>query len=109
MRNWKLSELGVEPHQPQVISSTDDARTIVILLPAGEHLREHQVHERALLVLLSGELEVSTPGGEHVEAGPGHLFEWDPNERHQVSARSDALLLLILTPWPGDGHPGTRG
>jgi hypothetical protein len=34
------------------------------------------------------------------------MLEFDPGERHTVSARSDARLLLLLSPWPGDGHPG---
>jgi hypothetical protein len=25
-----------------------------------------------------------------------------------VRAVSDARLLLVLAPWPGDGHPGAR-
>jgi hypothetical protein len=25
-----------------------------------------------------------------------------------VRALSDARLLLLLAPWPGDGHPGAR-
>ena len=26
----------------------------------------------------------------------------------EVRARSDARLLLVLAPWPGEGHPGAR-
>ena len=31
-----------------------------------------------------------------------------PNERHEVRAKSDARLVLILAPWPGAGHPSER-
>ncbi len=106
MQSWDLKTIEAEPHQPQILASADDARTIVLHLPAGEELQEHEVHERARLVVIDGEVEVSTLGDEAVSAGAGHLFEFDPAERHTVSARSDARLLLILTPWPGDGHPG---
>jgi len=41
-----------------------------------------------------------------VSGGCGLLVEFDPSERHAVHARSDARLLLLLTPWPGVGHPG---
>jgi hypothetical protein len=34
------------------------------------------------------------------------LVEFDPAERHAVHAVSDTRLLLLLTPWPGAGHPG---
>ncbi len=106
MQSWDLKNVEAEPHQPQILASADDARTIVLDLPGGEELQEHEVHERARLVVVSGEVDVATPGGETTSANPGHLFEFDPGERHTVTARSDARLLLILTPWPGDGHPG---
>jgi hypothetical protein len=35
----------------------------------------------------------------------GLLVEFDPGERHAVRAVSDTRLLLLLTPWPGVGHP----
>ena len=106
MQSWDLKTVEAEPHQPRILASADDARTIMLQLPAGEELQEHEVHERARIVVVAGEVEVTTPGGETVSAGSGHLFEFDPGERRTVAARSDARLLLILTPWPGDGHPG---
>ncbi|HSS05320.1 MAG TPA: cupin domain-containing protein [Solirubrobacterales bacterium] len=106
MQSWDLKTVEAEPHQPQILASAEDARTIVLHLPAGEELQEHEVHERARLVVVDGEVEVTSAAGSSTAAGAGHLFEFDPGERHTVSARSDARLLLILTPWPGDGHPG---
>jgi quercetin dioxygenase-like cupin family protein len=106
MQNWDLKTIEAEPHQPQILASADDARTIVLLLPSGEELQEHEVHERARLVVVEGDVEVTTFAGESAMASAGHLFEFEPGERHTVAARSDARLLLILTPWPGDGHPG---
>lgn len=105
MQTWDLRAIEAEPHQPQILASADDARTIVLHLPAGEELQEHEVHERARVVVVDGEVDV-TAGGETAPASAGHLFEFDPGERHTIAARSDARLLLILTPWPGDGHPG---
>jgi len=106
MRSWDLKSIEAVAHQPEILASGDDARTIVLRLPAGEELQEHEVHERARIVVVDGEIEMTTPAGESVAAGAGHLFEFDPGERHTLTARSDARLLLILTPWPGDGHPG---
>jgi quercetin dioxygenase-like cupin family protein len=106
MQSWDLKNVEAEPHQPRILASADDARTIVLALPAGEELQEHEVHERARLVVVSGEVDVTSADGEPTSASSGHLFEFDPGERHTVTARSDVRLLLILTPWPGDGHPG---
>ena len=107
MESWDLRSIELHPHQPRILASADDARTIALLLSAGEELQEHEVHERARLVVVDGEVDVTTIDGETASAGPGQLFEFDPGERRTVAARSDARLLLVLTPWPGDGHPGT--
>jgi quercetin dioxygenase-like cupin family protein len=106
MQSWDLKAIGVEPHQPEILASANDARTILLYLPAGEELQEHEVHERARLVVIEGEVDVSLPSGESVSAGSGHLLEFEPGERHTVAARSESRLLLVLSPWPGDGHPG---
>jgi len=107
MKRWDLRSVGVEPHHPEVLHSEGEGRTILIALPAGEALQEHQVHERAWLLVVDGEIEVDG-NGDSVPAGPGFLAVFDPNERHEVRARSDARLLLLLAPWPGDGHPSLR-
>lgn len=108
METWNLNELDVQPHKPQVLDSESEGRAIVINLPAGEQLQEHQVHERAWLLVVAGEIEVSDAAGESVSGGTGLLAIFDPNERHEVTARSDARLLLVLSPWPGEGHPSNR-
>jgi quercetin dioxygenase-like cupin family protein len=107
MESWNLSEMQVEPHAPQVLDSESEGRAIVINLPKGEQLQEHQVHERAWLVVASGEIDVEQ-GGQAVTGGPGFLAHFQPSERHEVRARSDARLILLLSPWPGDGHPSRR-
>lgn len=106
MRSWDLRTIAVEPHEPQILSTADDVRAILLHLPAGEELQEHEVHEHARVVVIEGEVEAATPKGESATAGAGHLLEFAPGERHTVAAKTDAKLLLLLTPWPGDGHPG---
>jgi hypothetical protein len=32
------------------------------------------------------------------------LVAFDPEERHAISTRDGARLLLLLAPWPGEGH-----
>jgi quercetin dioxygenase-like cupin family protein len=108
MQSWDLNSLSVEPHRPQVLDSEDEGRAIVIQLPAGEQLQEHQVHERAWLLVTAGEIEV-TDGDGSVTGSAGLLCVFDPNERHEVTAKADARLLLVLSPWPGEGHPSNAG
>jgi redox-sensitive bicupin YhaK (pirin superfamily) len=105
VETWNLNDIEVEPHQPKVLVSQSEGRAIVIQLPAGEQLQQHQVHERAWLLVADGEIAIEDAGGESISGGPGMLTEFDPNERREVTARSDSRLLLILAPWPGEGHP----
>jgi quercetin dioxygenase-like cupin family protein len=107
VQTWDTRSIDVEPHQPQVLHSGDEARTIVINLPAGEELQDHQVHERAWILVVDGEVEVEA-AGETFKGGSGFLALTDPNERHEVRATSDARVVLVLAPWPGEGHPSQK-
>jgi redox-sensitive bicupin YhaK (pirin superfamily) len=107
MESWDLTTVEVELHQPRILASADDARTILLRLPAGGELQEHEVHERARVIVVEGDVDVTTEdGADFAHAGVGHLFEFAPGERRTIVARSDARLLMVLSPWPGDGHPG---
>ncbi len=109
MEHWDLRSLDVQPHRPRILhSARGEARSIALSLPAGEELQEHEVHERAYLVVVDGDVEVADDGGEAVSGGPGFVAVFGPHERHTVRATGDARLLLFLAPWPGDGHPGAR-
>jgi quercetin dioxygenase-like cupin family protein len=106
MKSWDIASLDAAPQMPRILSSSDDARVVVLALAAGGRLQDHEVHERAWIVVVAGQIEVTSAGGAPVRGDPGSLFEFDPHERREVIARSDARLLLLLAPWPGDGHPG---
>jgi len=104
---WDISSLDVQPHQPQVLRSDAEARVIAINLPSGEQLQEHQVHERAYLIVADGEIELSSSDGSQT-GGPGFLAHFEAQERHEVTAKSDSRLVLVLAPWPGPGHSSER-
>lgn len=106
MKTWDISTLKLRPHAPRILSSTDDARAIVIAIPAGESMQDHQVHERAWVTVIDGDVQITTTAGEQITGSTGLLVEFDPRERHAVHARTDTRILLLLTPWPGAGHPG---
>jgi quercetin dioxygenase-like cupin family protein len=106
--SWDIRSLHIEPHHPQVLRSDDESRVIAINLPAGEELQDHQTYERAYLVVVDGQVEVQQDGNESQRGGPGFVAHIPPNERHEVRASTDSMLLLILSPWPGEGHPSRR-
>ena len=106
MEHWDLRPRQWSPHNPEILTSGEEGRAISLDLPAGESLNDHQVHEAAWIVVVDGAVEIAEGQGESVQAAPGVLVRLAPRERHEVTARSDSRLLLLLTPWPGSGHPG---
>ena len=106
MRHWKLNEIET-PHgsrSPEVLHSLEgESRVVLIGLDPGQELGEHQVKESAFLLVVDGRVRVDA-GGESVDAGVGELFRFAPDERHSVTADGGARLMLLLAPWPGEGH-----
>ena len=106
---WDLKTADIEVHKPSVLLSEEGvARAIAINLPAGDMLQDHEVHEHGYIVVVDGELEIDH-GGQTERAAAGTVAHFEPQERHEVRATQDSRFLLLLAPWPGVGHPGTRG
>ena len=84
-----------------------DARAILLRLEPEQILGDHEVRERAWLTVVEGEIEV-TCGEARSTASAGTLVMFDPGERHSVSSAAGARVLLLLAPWPADGHYGTE-
>ena len=105
MEHWDLRTLDVEPHQPKILhSARGEARSILINLPAGEELQEHQVHERAYVVVIDGEVDLGGHAG-----GPGAAAVFDPRRaaRGQGDQRRAAVdrARPVARGWP----PGRTG
>jgi quercetin dioxygenase-like cupin family protein len=105
VRSWNLQSIHVEggSRSPVVLDSEDAGRAVLIVLEPGQALGEHQVKEHAYVLVLDGNARVAS-GGETVEAGAGTLCMFEPDERRSVSTESGARILLLLAPWPGEGH-----
>jgi mannose-6-phosphate isomerase-like protein (cupin superfamily) len=105
VKAWNLTEIEAPGGtiDPSVLTTDDGARAIAIRLEAGQEMRDHQVRERAWVVVVEGEAEISC-GDEVIDGGVGTLVTFDPAERHAIRSASGARLLLILAPWPGEGH-----
>ena len=105
VQSWNLMEIEAPSgtRDPVVIHSGNEARAVVIVLTPGQRLGDHQVKENAWITLLEGSAHVSA-GGETVQATPGMLFRFDPDERHSLETDQGARILLLLAPWPGEGH-----
>jgi quercetin dioxygenase-like cupin family protein len=105
VQSWNLREIETPggSRSPVVLRSDDSARAVLISLNPGQALGEHQVKERALVAVLDGVVRVEA-GDETVEGGLGWFFSFDADERRSISSEQGARILLVLAPWPGEGH-----
>ena len=105
MQSWKLPEIATPDgsRSPVVLLTENEARAVLVGLHAGQELGDHQVKEHAWIVVVEGVAEVRSPEGA-IEAGVGTLVHFEPDERHSVRSEAGAKFLLLLAPWPGEGH-----
>jgi quercetin dioxygenase-like cupin family protein len=105
MQTWNLRELEAPngTRDPVVLSSGPEGRALMIRLDPGQQLGEHQVKEFAFVVVLEGRARLGSGAGA-VDAEAGTLALFEPDERHEITSPEGARLLLLLSPWPGEGH-----
>jgi quercetin dioxygenase-like cupin family protein len=106
MQSWNLLEVETPggSRSPVVLDADETvARAVLIGLEPGQGLGEHEVKEHAFVLVVDGSVEVEA-GGRSEGASAGTLFLFEPEERHALSSRDGARLLLFLAPWPGPGH-----
>jgi quercetin dioxygenase-like cupin family protein len=105
VQSWNLLEIKTPggSRSPVVLRSDAAARAVLVALEPGQQLGEHQVKEGALVAVVDGSVRVES-GGETIEGGAGCFFYFDADERRSISSDGGARILLVLSPWPGEGH-----
>lgn len=104
MRLWQLNEIETpNGMRSPVVLDSEDSRAVLIRLDPGQEMGEHQVRERAWVVVVHGAAEIVS-GEETIAAPEGTLLEFDPTERRTVRSADGCRLLILLSPWPGPGH-----
>jgi quercetin dioxygenase-like cupin family protein len=105
VQSWDLREIETPggSRSPVVLRSDEAARAVLISLEPGQALGDHQVKERALVSVVEGTVRVEA-GGKTIEGGTGCFFTFAADERRSISTDSGARILLVLAPWPGEGH-----
>jgi len=105
VQSWNLREIDAPggSRSPVVLRSDEAARAVLIVLDPGQRLGDHQVKECALVAVVDGQVQVES-GGETVNGGAGSFFSFDVDERRSISTDEGARILLVLAPWPGEGH-----
>ena len=104
VERWHLPSIEANgKREPRVLFSRPECRAVVIDLNEGDELGEHRVHENAVVQVVSGRLRV-TVGEQDSECEAGSLVTFAPRETRSVRALEASRILLLLAPWPGDGH-----
>jgi quercetin dioxygenase-like cupin family protein len=105
VQSWNLREIDTPAgiRSPVVLRSDEAARAVLVALEPGQSLGDHQVKERALVSVVEGSVRVEA-GGEKIDGETGSFFSFDADERRSISTDTGARILLILAPWPGEGH-----
>lgn len=105
MRSWKLRDIETPTgsRSPVVLHSGAEGRAVLIGLDPGQELGDHQVKEHAFLVVVQGIARVKA-GADVLDADAGTLVAFEPDERRVVGSEDGAKILLLLAPWPGEGH-----
>jgi quercetin dioxygenase-like cupin family protein len=105
MQSWNLLEIETPSgsRSPVVLRSDAAARAVLVALHPGQRLGDHQVKERALVSVIDGKVRVES-GGQTIEGETGSFFSFDADERRSISTDTGARILLVLAPWPGEGH-----
>jgi quercetin dioxygenase-like cupin family protein len=105
VQSWNLLEIETPggSRSPVVLRSDPGARAVLIALQPGQLLGDHQVKEGVLVTVVEGSVRVES-GGKRVDGDVGSVFSFDPDERRSISSEHGARLLMVFSPWPGEGH-----
>jgi quercetin dioxygenase-like cupin family protein len=83
----------------QVLSDIGAARVVLLAFRAGQQLEEHRSPDQVLVQALRGRVTVALPQSS-VRLQAGLLLRLEANISHSIVARTDALVLLTITPDP---------
>jgi len=105
VKSWSLNEIDTPggSRSPVVLCSGEEGRAVLIGLEAGQELGDHQVKESAFLVVLEGSVRIES-AEDSVDASPGTLVTFKPDERRSVASPGGARILVLFSPWPAPGH-----
>lgn len=94
-----LTHFREEEPYVQVLSDIGTARLVLFAFKAGQQLREHCTSSQILVQALRGRLTF-TAAGQSIKLQAGMVLQLEANIPHAVIAKTDAVMLLTMTPSP---------
>ena len=83
----------------QVLSDIGAARVVLFAFKAGQQLKEHRTSSQIQVQALRGHVTFEATG-QSVELEEGMLLQLEAGIPHSVTAPSDAVILVTMTPGP---------
>ena len=104
VERWHLPSVEASgKREPRVLFSRPECRAVLIDLNAGDELGDHRLHESAVVEVVVGKVGLEMEG-HGVECDAGTLLTFSPGETRSLRALESSRILLLLSPWPGEGH-----
>ena len=100
---WHLPSIAASgKREPRVLLSRPEYRAVLIDLNAGDELGDHRLHESALVDVVAGTVSLGMDGQRSNALRA--RFSFAPGETRSLRALESSRILMLLSPWPGEGH-----
>lgn len=87
-----------------ILSDVGAVRQVLFTFAAGQQLKEHQTSSQISVLVVRGRITFKTASAGAsagaVEARSGTLVQLEANVRHAIEARTNAVVLVTMTPSP---------
>jgi quercetin dioxygenase-like cupin family protein len=83
----------------RILADDGTARLMLFAFRAGQRLKEHRTSSPIVVQVVSGAIMFSM-GGREAEMRAGMALRLRGDVEHGISAQTDALVLVIMTPSP---------
>jgi quercetin dioxygenase-like cupin family protein len=95
----QLTQFRADRPYVQVLSDLGAARVVLFTFQAGQQLKEHRISSQLLVQVLRGRITFATAGNS-VSLQAGMVLQLEENVPHNVTAQTDAVMLLTMLPSP---------
>lgn len=82
-----------------VLADTGAARSVLFAFRSGQRLKEHRTSSQILVQVLRGRITFTAAGSE-ADVKAGTLLHLEANVPHSITARTNAVVLVVMTPSP---------
>lgn len=94
-----LARFSTEGPGVTVLADTGAARSVLFAFRAGQQLKEHRTSSQIMVQVLRGRV-LFTAADQSTDLKAGTLLHVEANVPHSIMARTNAIVLVVLTPSP---------